>query len=69
MVKVKAEESKMTFYTSSKIQDVTKSMLEVQARIENGQQESRNVETIFRYQLRFKMLLSFFQSIKKKTRS
>ena len=33
---IKAEDRKMTFYTSSKKRDLAKSMLEVQARLMNG---------------------------------
>ena len=47
------EESKMTFYKSSKIQDLAKSMLEVQARIKNSLMNmfwtSRNQETLKKY--------------------
>ena len=43
----------MTFYTSCKIQDLTKSMLQVKTRIENGQMNvfwsSKNQETLKQY--------------------
>ena len=49
----KSEESKITFHTTSKIQDLAKSMLEVEARIENGRMNifwsSKNQETLKRY--------------------
>ena len=51
----------MTFYTTSKLQDLAKSMLKDQTRIENDLMSifslSKNQETIFRSQVRFRILI------------